>query len=168
MINFSGHITPNWNSTDYHKLNYNQATIHQLYLDRYVAAGHNCDQIKVWNYFEPNPMPKSINYIKQQFKNLKFLSSAVNLILPGQYLPHHSDLYERWMLFHNVTDIENVYRAIVMLDNSVSGQILQIDTNTIDHWQAGDWFAWTGKTSHAIYNFSTENRYAIQLTGLIS
>jgi hypothetical protein len=168
VINFLGHIPPNWNLAEYYNLNYNQATINKLYLDRYVSCGHNSDQIKVWNYFEPNPMPSSTEYIKNQFKNLKFLSAAVNLMLPGQYLPHHSDLYERWMLFHNVTNIANVYRAIVMLDNSLPGQILQINTNTFDNWQAGDWFAWAGETSHAIYNFSTQNRYAIQLTGLIS
>jgi len=167
MINFSGHIEPTWDSVDYHSLSYNTATINEKYLSQYKLAGHNVEQIHIFNYFEPNPMPSSMNYIKEQFNNLKFLSAAVNLMLPGQYLPHHRDLYERWMRVHNVTDIDNIYRAIVMLDDAELGQILQINSTTISNWQAGDWFAWTGTTSHAIYNFSSVPRYAIQVTGLV-
>jgi hypothetical protein len=165
MINFSGHIDPTWDLADYHILSYNIATINEKYLGRYKSAGHNVEQIQILNYFEPNPMPDSVAYIKEQFNDLKLLSAAVNLMLPGQYLPHHRDLYERWMRVHNVTDINNIYRAIVMLDDAEIGQILQIDSTTISNWHAGDWFAWAGTTSHAIYNFSNRSRYAIQITG---
>lgn len=167
MISYSGHITPNWEVGEYHRLPYKQATIHNAFLDQYINSGHNNEQIQIFNYFEPAPMPSSIEYIKGQFNNLTHVSAAVNLMFPGQYLPHHSDLYERWLSFHSLDDINKVYRAIVMLANSEPGQVLQIKNNSIGFWTAGDWFAWTGATSHAIYNFSTVPRYAIQITGYL-
>jgi len=167
MILYSGHITPKWKVDDYLNLSYKQATIHNTFLDQYIIDGHNNDQIQIFNYFEPAPMPSSVEYIRSHFKDLECLSVAVNLMLPGQYLPHHRDLYERWLDFHKLTDVNKVYRAIVMLSDSRPGQILQIENDSIGFWKAGDWFAWTGNASHAVYNFSTGPRYAIQITGYL-
>lgn len=165
MIEKLGHIQPNWDINDYINLKYNQDTVDDAYLNAFLDAGHNRNQMCLFNYFEPSPMPASINFIKEHFSNFKNLTAAINLVLPGQYMPYHSDLYYRWRRIHKYQDIESIVRIIVMLENNEIGQILQIENNVISSWKAGDWFAWSGSTPHAIYNMSLKNRYAVQLTG---
>jgi len=163
----SGFISPNWKIEDFYNLNYKQATISKEYLYQYKQHGHNLEQIRIFNYFENNVMPISINYIKSNFSQYSHLTAAVNLMLPGDYLPHHGDLYERWKLYHNISDITQIFRGIVMLEDSSLGQILQIGDDTITNWLSGNWYGWYGNTTHAIYNFSKNKRYAIQITGMV-
>ena len=165
MIDTAGYIDPRWSIQEYYNLNYNQDTVDDTYLDRFLDAGHSRNQMCLYNYFEPNVMPESVSYIKSQFNKLSNLTAAINLIHPGQYMPYHSDLYARWRHVHNHHDLDTVVRIIVMLENSEPGQILQIGETTHSQWLAGNWFSWHGDTPHAIYNMSLKNRYAIQLTG---
>lgn len=162
-----GHIDPQWNIQDYINLKYNRDTVSYEYLTNFLNAGHSRDQMCLYNYFEPNIMPASVDYIKNKFNFLKNLTAAVNLVLPGQYMPVHQDLYLKWKTVHNITDIKKIMRVIVMLENNEDGQFLQIEKTIYNNWQAGDWYSWIGETKHAVYNFSTKNRYAIQLTGSI-
>jgi hypothetical protein len=55
-----------------------------------------------------------------------------------------------------------------MLENSSPGQILQIKDRAIAHWSAGNWYGWKDFDLHAFYNFSMENRYAVQITGTLN
>lgn len=165
MIESSGHINPLWSINDYISLKYNQDTVDDLYLNDFLDAGHNRDQMCLFNYFEPNPMPLSIDYIKSQFLQLNNLTAAINLVKPGQYMPYHSDLYVRWKHIHKNSNIKTVVRIIVMLEDAEEGQILHIGKNLYTNWIAGDWYSWTDSTPHAIYNLSLKNRYAVQLTG---
>jgi hypothetical protein len=162
-----GHIDPQWNIQDYVNLKYNQDTVDDAYLNNFLDAGHSRDQMCLYNYFEPNVMPSSVDYVKSKFNNLTKLTAAVNLVLPGQYMPLHRDLYARWRHVHNITGTDKIMRIIVMLEDNESGQFLQIKNNIYNDWKSGDWYAWTSDAEHAVYNFSTKNRYAIQLTGLM-
>jgi len=164
----NSHITPQWDIQDYINLKYNQDTVDDMYLNTFLDAGHNRDQMCLYNYFEPNIMPSSVGYVKSKFEFLGNLTAAVNLILPGQYMPLHRDLYARWRHIHNVKDLEKIMRVIVMLEDNEPGQFFQIEDTVYNSWKAGDWYSWTGDTEHAVYNFSTKRRYALQLTGLIS
>jgi hypothetical protein len=164
----NGHIDPQWNIQDYVNLKYNRDTVNHECLTTFLNAGHSRDQMCLYNYFEPNIMPASVDYIKSKFNFLKNLTAAVNLVLPGQYMPVHQDLYLKWKTVHNITDTKKIMRVIVMLENNENGQFLQIEKNIYNNWLSGDWYSWVGETEHAVYNFSTKNRYAIQLTGSIS
>lgn len=167
-MNFAkGRVSVNWDISEYFNLNYKQDTVATEYLDKFINAGHSIHHMMIYNCFESNPLPTSVNYIKSKFDFLSNTNAAVNLIRSGQYLPLHRDLYIKWKTLHNVKDINQIFRAIVMLEDNKQGQILQIDTNTIDIWQAGEWFSWVGSTEHAAYNFSLYDRYAIQITGLL-
>lgn len=167
MINKTGHINPIWTVDDYVNLNYNRDTVADSYLNQFLGAGHIEEQMCLFNYFEPKPMPASIEYIKSHFQELKNLTAAVNLVKPGQYMPYHSDLYLRWMQVHNHNNIETIVRIIVMLEHGEQGQILHVGDCLHTMWKAGDWFSWNGTTMHALYNMSLRNRYAIQLTGCL-
>lgn len=162
-----GHIELDVNIQDFYDLDYNEATIDEKYLSTYLHAGHNREQIVLYNYFEPQPMPDCVNKIKERFSNLNPVSVAVNFCKPGQYLPLHKDLYKKWQSIYKVDNINNIFRAIVMLENAAPGQILQIENNLYTDWKAGDWFSWTGDQDHGIYNLSTKDRFAVQVTGII-
>lgn len=160
-------IDPQWNIQDYIDLRYNQDTVDDTYLNNFLDAGHNRNQMCLYNYFEPQVMPASVNYIKSKFNFLNNLTAAINLVLPGQYMPLHRDLYARWRHIHKITGTDKIMRIIVMLEDNERGQLLQIENDIYNNWKAGDWFSWTSDAEHAVYNFSTKNRYAIQLTGLM-
>ena len=162
-----GNININLKIQEFESLEYNKATIDESLLESYVASGHNKEQMILYNYFEPNPMPRVVNDIKNYFNFLQPVSVAVNLAKPGQYLPMHNDFYKKWMQVHSINNISSIYRAIVMLEDSVPGQILQIENTLINSWKQGDYYSWTGSTEHAIYNFSKKNRYAVQVTGYL-
>ena len=155
--------------SEFYNLSYNQATVNSTYLDKFSAAGHDKDRMILYNYFEPNPMPEVVENVKSYFTFLDNVTAAVNLITPGNYLPYHSDLYERWMQIFNIsrTRVNDIYRYIVMLEDSLPGQIIQIGNESYSSWHAGDFFSWNGTTGHAAYNFSLGNRYSIQITGIL-
>jgi hypothetical protein len=88
------------------------------------------------------------------------------LFRPAQYLPLHVDLFGRYREVNNLTN-EQVVRTMVMLEDSVPGQILQVDGETFGDWKAGDTFSWQEEDLHALYNFSMSNRYAVQVTATI-
>jgi hypothetical protein len=160
-----GHIEPYWNILDYCNLNYDRSTIDQTFLVNYIKSGHFEDQIRIYNFFENDGIPESALKIKSYFSELTPISVAINYMKPGTYLPAHSDLYQRWMEFFKLTDINRIHRIIVMLEDHKPGQFTEIEDKVINQWTAGDWFSWTGMTSHAVYNFSFYDRYALQITG---
>ena len=152
------HIIPQYFLTTYKNKNI---------INQYTNVGHNEEMISLYNYHEPNPMPKCVyEYIKPHFNFLDNLALAVNYFKPGQYLPLHSDLYEKYIKVYEVNP-KNIVRVILMLEDSSPGQILQIMDKCISHWKSGDFFWWENKDLHAFYNFSLKDRYAIQVTGSV-
>lgn len=158
-------IPVNWSIDDYKKLDY-KLDHHKGNEDnkKYIEAGHLTQSLTLYNYFEPNPMPNSIKYIKSYF-NLKNMSVAVNLFTPGQYIPIHYDRYSAYKQVHRLNDDSNIGRYIVMLEDSYPGQMLQINNDIYNNWSAGDVFGWINDTVHTFYNLSVYNRYAVQITG---
>lgn len=161
----SGHIEPKWDIDEFKKLNYKFDTHKDDdLLNLFASHGHSKMYMTLWNYFQPNPFPPVVwDYIVPQF-DLDHISVAINMFTPGQYLPLHYDLYGKYREYHGL-DNEDITRCVIMLEDSVPGQISQACGRTIGEWRAGDWISWDNDDVHAIYNMSTENRYAIQLTG---
>jgi hypothetical protein len=62
-----GYVEPQWNIQDYVNLRYNQDTVDDAYLNNFLDAGHNRNQMCLYNYFEPQVMPLSIDYVKSKF-----------------------------------------------------------------------------------------------------
>jgi hypothetical protein len=164
MIN---HIKPNWNIGDFYNLNYILCTHKDEELvSQYLSSGHSKEKLSMYKYHLPNPMPKCVNeYIIPHFTFLDKVTPAVNCFKPGQYLPLHTDLYGKYVEINEV-DSEKVIRCMVMLEDSLPGQILQIKDIAYCKWNAGDCFYWDYNEIHAFYNFSMKDRYAIQITGV--
>jgi hypothetical protein len=164
----NGKIDRNWDIEEIKNLPYKFDYHKDLDLIKmYASLGHNEDSMIIYNCFE-DEINLNLNYYKNSFSFLNNISLAVNLFKPGQYLPLHVDLYQRYKKIHNLDDNVKIFRIVVMLEDSVPGQILQIENNLIGNWQAGEWFGWVNCESHAFYNLSTVDRYAIQVTGTIN
>jgi len=162
----NGHIDPKWNIDEFKALDYKFDTHKDdSLLNDFANVGHSKMYMTLWNYFQPNPFPSVMfEYILPHF-DLDCISVAINMFTPGQYLPMHSDLYGKYKQYHNLTN-ENITRYVIMLEDSVPGQISQACDITLGQWRAGDWISWENDDPHAVYNMSTQNRYAIQLTGV--
>jgi hypothetical protein len=163
------HIDPCWNIDEFKELQYKKASYKgSELLESYINVGHTVSSMELYNYFEPNPMPECIeNYIKPKFNFLKNIGIAVNLFKVGQFIPQHSDRYDRFKEVHNLSSIDSIVRYVVMLEDGLPGQILEIDNKCFSMWKAGDCFSWKNITLHAFYNFSKADRYALQITGVL-
>jgi len=163
-----GHITPCWDTQQIKDLQY-KADYYQdtELIKKYAQSGHSMAHMTLFNYFEPNPMPEAASQIKKHFDHLANTSIAINKFTPGQYLPVHHDFYGKFKSVHQLDDAANVMRIIIMIEDSVPGQILQVEDTSWCKWVAGDWIAWHNSAKHAFYNFSMVDRYAWQLTGTV-
>ncbi len=159
-----GHITPNWNINDFKSLEF-KLDPDPYIKEEYTRSGHNIEALKIYNCFEPN-INFSISNILENFNFLSNISCAVNLFRPGQYIPLHSDRYERYVRLHNLPNADSVVRIILMLEDNSPGQFLQVKNKVMSEWSSGDWFAWNSYDEHAFYNLSKSDRYALQITGI--
>lgn len=162
MQNF-GNIPVSWIIDDFKNLTY-KFDPDPLVCQEYAEAGHSLEAMNFYNCFETS-IPFSLDNITKNFNFLSNIRSAVNLFTPGQYIPLHSDKYEKFIKINQLTDFNLVVRIILMLEDNVPGQFLQIGDTVFSSWQAGNWFSWKSSTTHAFYNLSKKNRYALQITG---
>lgn len=165
-----GHIKPFWNIEQIKTLPYKKDYHKDLELVKtYIDAGHSDNHIKLWNFFETDSLiPNLTNQLRTMFPELSNISIAINKFTPGQYLPLHKDLYGRYRQIHNLSQSVHLRRVIVMIEDSYPGQISQVGSTTWSNWRAGDWFDWIDEVPHAAYNFSLSDRYAWQITGVMS
>ena len=166
MIDF---VEPCWNIDDFRNLDYkvNVAVKDYPELARpYSNSGHPESQMKLAHYSDANSMPAGVAETRKTFEQcLDSVTVGVNCFYPGWYLPLHSDPYKGYCRQFGV-GVDEVIRAIVMLENSVPGQIIQVGSQTYGNWCAGQVFSWSGLDLHAFYNMSTQVRYAFQVTGM--
>lgn len=163
------HIEKSWIIDDFYNLNYTLTTHKDVrLLDQYESSGHVRSSMRLYNCHEPNPMPDAVfSNITPKFDFLQHIGMAINLFKPGQYLPLHVDLFGRYIEVTGAR-LENIVRYMVMLETAAPGQILQIGNQCYTNWQAGDCFGWQSHESHALYNFSMKDRYAVQVTGVLN
>jgi len=93
---------------------------------------------------------------------------AVNKITPGQILPYHTDKYKTYKERNNIKEDEQdkIHRFIVFLHDQKAGHQLWIEDN-ICTGPAGSYFSWGNGVEHMAANLGHENRYILQVTGII-
>ena len=119
------HIDPKWNILEFKNLNYT-LSVHkdEKLVEDYVTSGHSRQNMSMYKCHLPNKMPACIDeYILPKFKFLNNAAPAINYFKPGQYLPLHIDLYEKYAEIFD-SDPKNIIRFMVMLEDSSPGQIM--------------------------------------------
>ena len=85
---------------------------------------------------------------------------------PGTILPYHSDTYARYCDYHSV-DSNDVYRAVVFLEEWKPGHVFEIDGVPVVKYAKGTYVLWRGDVPHLAANIGPNHRYTLQITGLL-
>jgi hypothetical protein len=164
-----GHIEAFWDIQSIKQLDYKKDFHKDTELiNQYFQSGHSLDHMCLYNFFDTDTaLPETTQQIRSLFPGLSCISVAINKFKPGQYLPLHTDLYQRYRMIHNLTTQQHIRRIVIMIEDCVPGQISQYGRTAWGDWRAGDWFDWIDEFPHAAYNFSPVDRYTWQVTGVI-
>ena len=159
-----GRMPITWNIADVLNLEWQTAHHRDDAMNKKLASlGHNYESMVIDICQQDQALP-SWCYDIADSMNLSKPAAALHRMRPGKYLPLHSDLYGAYKRINNITT-QTITRIIVFLEDHKPGHMLDIDSDVICKWSAGDWVSWEDDTIHAAYNMGTEDRYTLQITG---
>jgi hypothetical protein len=165
-----GNIAVCWKSSDYENLNFKKR-YHRYSKKKIIGFDTDKKNFKLYGdnlsvlVGDSFQTPAIFIKIASDFL-LKETVVNVNKYEPGMILPWHKDTYVTYAKNKKIKDIELIVRIIIFLNDSVPGQQLWIG-DSFCYGPAGSWFSWQGEESHMAANLSLENRYVLQITGLV-
>lgn len=107
-----------------------------------------------------------LNLLDSKF-DMDSITHSVQKMSPGMILPYHSDKYGYYRSQRPGLEIENIKRVIIFLEDWKAGHISEVSGESHSNWKRGDWISWSGSTPHLAANLGFEDRYSLQLTGII-
>lgn len=160
-----GRIFPHWTSGQLSNINYaSQDNIYRGF--RSVDAGYTDLAVTMDIHRGLHDVFDSLE-LEDYFSWLDSKVYAVHCMHPGCALPEHSDKYPFYSKSNDITDIDSIQRIIVFLEDKKPGHRFTLEGIEMNDWRAGDWVSWIGATTHGAYNEDTDNRYTLQITGII-
>lgn len=87
--------------------------------------------------------------------------------MPGNILPWHRDHLFKITQEHPDVKREKIVRANIFLEDWKIGHILQIEQEVISHWQKGTGYIWSNNVYHLSGNLGLEDKYTLQVSGLL-
>lgn len=120
------------------------------------------------HYMSINPtLNKNLSSLNASFHDKKYTLNFLKLT-PGCQLPWHFDTYATFVKFEKIikSEISNVCRTAIMMNDWDRGQIFQIGAKIYSNWKAGDCFTWKGDVWHGLCNFGPSNIIIAQITFL--
>lgn len=105
------------------------------------------------------------DFFNNKFCSLDNLSYSIQKLQPGMLLPWHTDAYSFFCKNNKITNLDNVVRVIVFLEDWQKGHISEVDNQVNTKYKAGDWISWRGTTPHLAANLGHSDRYTLQITG---
>jgi hypothetical protein len=129
------------------------------------AAGHDLDKITMYVHYFDGIYPW-MEYLSIYFTHLDFVKFGFNKIPPGHYLPSHRDLYGFYKSQINV-NISKIQRYIIFLEDWYDGQFATVEDQTFTNWKVGDMIGWVGDDLHSAANLGINDRYTLQITGVL-
>jgi len=162
-----GHLNPWW-TTEHRNLPFtNEPFNNSEDLDRWKSMGYTHTKYTGDMYDMRNTEPKwfDMDRIKHYF-DFEHLSWSFYRMTTGVVLPEHVDTFNR---FKELYDCNNkvIVRALIMLEDWKQGHYLDFDGLNMNTWKAGDYIIWEEHVPHTAANIGKQNRYTLQLTGLI-
>lgn len=161
----SMYIDPFW-SDFYKSLDYTTETFRdQETIKTWYAAGHLPEKTTIDWYpiLEDNDFS---NQIQSYFPKLSHIGICFHRLVPGNYLPMHSDKYGFYSKKYNVTDLDTIKRYIIFVEDSAPGHMLVVDDIVYNNWKKGDVVGWKGTTPHSAINLGMIDRYTLTVTGI--
>lgn len=158
-----GHVDPWWDQR-FKDLDYQYYALTNTHdLERWINEGYANLTLNGGLYSLPRPMPHySDNFIDLfPWQDIGIAFYRMNTC---DALPLHTDSYKSYRQMFGVA-AEQMYRAIVFLEDWKSGHYFEIDNTPIMPYKAGDWVSWNNKVPHYAGNFGIEPRFTMQITG---
>jgi hypothetical protein len=87
--------------------------------------------------------------------------SAIKL-LPGHTIPLHTDKHYKLRQEFDVTGLR--YRYLIFLEDWKNGHYVEINSEPVPKWKAGDWYMFSNMDWHLGGNMGLEPFYSAQVT----
>lgn len=133
-------------------------------LQRWKRCGHEIKNTTI--HISPVKDQLLIDEIAKDYPHLSNIAVCFHCLLPGHYLPMHTDRYGYYAKKHNVTDLNQIERTVVFLEDWQPGHFLIVGDVTYANWKAGDATYWVGTEPHSAINTGFCKRYTMQVTGI--
>lgn len=161
-----GHINRFWKD-EHLLLPYVRQPVTNEEIESWEKVGYSTDILSSYTgmmYDNKNPMPIWVSELPKLLE-LDNQTYTFYRMSTCEIMPVHSDHYRTYQRLYNCT-LNDVSRAVLMLEDWQSGHYLEVDGIGYVNWKAGDYFMWEGDTPHMAANIGTEYRYTLQITGL--
>ena len=160
----SVNVYPIWDDS-YKNYNFVKQPISQDEINLWRSQGYDHKSFSGVMYGGKNVMPNWIHKVSD-ILDLKNCGHVIYRMDTNDIMPTHSDHYNTYCKVFDV-EYNDVYRAIVFLEDWKPGHYFEIDNTGCTNWKAGDYYLWKGDVVHAASNIGIDPRYTLQITGTI-
>jgi len=157
-----GKVKPVWGK-EYKKFNYKHKEAHPNDVETWKRQGFNYETYTGDMFADQDKMPSWIHDVAEQI-GLKDCGFTFYRMGTGIVMPKHVDHFEKYCEIHKVKR-DQVWRAIVALEDWQSGHYFEILNYIVNDYSAGDYVLWSSDIPHAAANLGTKTRYTLQITG---
>ncbi len=154
-----------WNDS-YKKLDFVRQPLSTELIEKWQSQGFTNKHFNGSMYDSTNPMPDWVHEISNKI-GLINCGFVFYKMTTGIIMPTHVDHFTRYQKTFSVSK-DQVFRAIVFLEDWKSGHYFEIDSTPICQYSAGEFILWSNEVPHAAANLGLEDRYTLQITGIKS
>jgi hypothetical protein len=161
------HINPWWGIL-HRSLNYQNEPFNNnkdIIKWRDIGFTHSKFTGDMYDMRNTEPAWMKLNLLQDVFQ-FSHLSWSFYRMGPGVILPQHIDTFVKFKSLYN-TKNKTIVRGLVMLEDWQQGHYLDMNGFANTSWKAGDYYIWEEDCPHTAANIGMNNRYTLQLTGLI-
>tara|TARA_R110001606_G_scaffold97935_1_gene216146 strand:+ start:12045 stop:12557 length:513 start_codon:yes stop_codon:yes gene_type:complete len=158
----SGKTDMIWDDS-FKKLRYLPEPITGFQAEEWKRQGYTHDTTYGKMYGGKDPVPKWVHEVAENIglTNCGFVFYRMDFM---DIMPVHQDHYAKYCEIFG-KEYEDVYRAVVFLDEWQSGHYFEIDGQGAVNWERGEYVIWKGSVPHSASNIGNKPRYTLQITG---
>lgn len=159
-----GYMEPIWDDS-FKKLPFEKQPMMQREIDAWNSQGYSIPEYIGAMYGSKNPMPAWCEKVAEDLGMAKtgFVLYRMDTM---DIMPVHTDHFETYMRVFGV-EHEDIVRALIFLEDWKSGHYFEANGRAFVNWRAGDYVMWTPDIPHAASNIGIEDRYTLQITGVL-
>jgi hypothetical protein len=159
-----GKAIPIWDDS-FKNFNFVKQPLTEEELHAWRSQGYTHESFTGTMYDSRNPMPEWCKLLSDHI-GLKNCGYVIYRMKTGDIMPTHVDHFRRYCEVFQV-EKKNVYRAIVFLEDWKPGHYFEIEGTAVCDYKKGDYVLWSNEVPHAAANIGIEDRYTLQITGVM-
>jgi hypothetical protein len=157
-----GKVKPVWKD-EYKHFNYVHKEAHPNDIEEWKRQGFDFKTYTGNMFANQEQMPNWVHDIAKQI-GLTDCGFTFYKMKPGIIMPKHVDHFETYCKIYDCKK-EDVWRAIVALEDWQSGHYFEILDYIVNSYDKGEYVLWSHECPHAAANIGTNTRYTLQITG---